>query len=41
MALHDKLDQMRTRQLEALVARQEEQIALLTRPCAQLPPETA
>lgn len=31
MALHEKLDQMRTREMEALLARQEEQIALLTR----------
>ena len=31
MALHDKLDQMRTQELEALVRQQGEQIALLTR----------
>ena len=31
IALHEKLDQMRTRELEALLSRQEEQIALLTR----------
>lgn len=31
MALHEKLDQLRTREMEALLAKQEEQIALLTR----------
>ena len=31
MALHDKLDQMRTQELEVLVRQQGEQIALLTR----------
>lgn len=31
MALHEKLDQMRTREMETLLAKQEEQIALLTR----------
>ena len=31
MALHEKLDQFRTREMEALLAKQEEQIALLTR----------
>ena len=31
MALHDKLDQLRTREIEALLARQQEQIDLLTR----------
>lgn len=31
MALHEKLDQMRTREMEVLLAKQEEQIALLTR----------
>ncbi|MDP1912921.1 hypothetical protein [Brevundimonas sp.] len=31
MALHEKLDQMRTREMEELLARQKEQIALLTR----------
>lgn len=31
MALHEKLDQMRTQQIEAVIRQQEEQIALLTR----------
>lgn len=31
MALHDKLDRLRTEQIEALLAKQQEQIALLTR----------
>jgi uncharacterized membrane protein len=31
MALHEKLDQLRTREIEALLARQQEQIDLLTR----------
>ncbi|MBL6454707.1 DUF1003 domain-containing protein [Belnapia sp. T6] len=31
MALHEKLDQLRTREIEALLARQQEQIELLTR----------
>lgn len=31
MALHDKLDQMRTQQLEAMLAQQQEQIGLLNR----------
>ncbi len=31
MALHDKLDRLRAEQIEALLARQQEQIALLTR----------
>ena len=31
MALHDKLDQIRTHDLEAMLAKQQEQIALLTR----------
>lgn len=31
MALHEKLDRMRTEQIEALLARQQEQIDLLTR----------
>lgn len=31
MALHDKLDQIRTNQLEALIGKQQEQIDLLTR----------
>ena len=37
MALHDKLDQMRTQEIEAVIRKQEEQIALLTRVVAQLP----
>ncbi|HEY9234596.1 MULTISPECIES: DUF1003 domain-containing protein [Phenylobacterium] len=35
MALHDKLDQMRNEQLQMLVAKQEEQIELLTRLLAE------
>ncbi len=31
MALHEKLDQLRTREIEVLLARQQEQIDLLTR----------
>ena len=31
MALHEKLDQLRTREMEGLLAKQEEQIVLLTR----------
>ena len=31
MALHDKLDRLRTEQIEALLTKQQEQIALLTR----------
>ena len=31
MALHDKLDRLRTEQIEALLAKQQEQITLLTR----------
>jgi len=40
MALHDKLDQLRTRDIETLLHRQEEQIALLTRLVQQMPPPT-
>ena len=35
MALHDKLDQLRTQEIEAVLRKQEEQIALLTRMLAQ------
>tara|TARA_R110002167_G_scaffold18451_26_gene69109 strand:- start:638 stop:1219 length:582 start_codon:yes stop_codon:yes gene_type:complete len=38
MALHDKLDQLRDLDLVALLHKQEEQIALLTRLVQQLPP---
>ena len=38
MALHDKLDQMRAQDLEALVRRQDEQIALLTQLLTQQTP---
>lgn len=31
MALHDKLDQLRTREMEAMIRKQQEQIELLTR----------
>jgi uncharacterized membrane protein len=37
MALHEKMDAMRTDQLAALLARQQEQIDLLTRLVARLP----
>ena len=37
MALHEKLDQLRTREIEALLARQQEQIDLLTRLLQQRP----
>lgn len=35
MALHEKLDQLRTREIEALLARQQDQIDLLTRLLAE------
>lgn len=38
MALHDKLDQLRTRDIETMLQKQEEQIALLTRLVQQAPP---
>jgi uncharacterized membrane protein len=38
MALHDKLDRLRTEQIEALLAKQQEQIALLTRLLQAAPP---
>ena len=39
MALHDKLDRLRAEQIEALLARQQEQIALLTRLLQDRPPQ--
>jgi uncharacterized membrane protein len=39
MALHDKLDRLRTEQIEALLAKQQEQIALLTRLLQDRPPQ--
>ena len=38
MALHDKLDQLRTQDIETMLRRQEEQIALLTRLVHGMPP---
>ncbi|MFC7690342.1 DUF1003 domain-containing protein [Paeniroseomonas aquatica] len=38
MALHDKLDHLRTEQIEALLTKQQEQIALLTRLLQAAPP---
>jgi|TARA_R110002124_G_scaffold28813_7_gene101108 uncharacterized membrane protein len=40
MALHDKLDQLRTEGIETMLRKQEEQIALLTRLVQQMPPPT-
>lgn len=38
MALHEKIDALRNDQILAMLAKQEEQIALLTRLCEQSPP---
>ena len=38
MALHDKLDQLRTQDIETMLRKQEEQIVLLTRLVQQMPP---